>query len=1196
MEFKQNDILPLQDLFFEKEYSLYQLQYNHFHQFLEESVPKELKENPNIFHEGINGNKIYRYRFSFDNISIKPPCLPNEDEYMFPEDARKKNLTYSSRLEATVSQIQEIIDINTGEKEIRIIGDVEKEIPIAYLPIMLRSNYCTTNIRKDIKNTECKWDPGCYFIVKGNEKVVIGMERVVENKILVFRKKDTTYDDNYMIYSTINSKRSDYTDMIQTLNIRMKKDNSIIVDSPHFNDVPLFIMLRALGLTSDKDIIDYITTEPNDSDITNILRFSLNENITDKSKEISSSNIIIKDQNEAIKYLSTKLKRYRKFNETDEEKKELQKKNHIIYILKNDILPHTGSDMLHKAHFICSMVQKMLNVYLKRREHDDRDSYINKRIDMPGTLLTQLFKQYYKKLLNDIKKFFLKKYSGDDSNPINVINQIKPNTIEQGMINGLATGVWGIAKARKGVSQALQRYSYLQSISYYRRIVTPSIDSSTQKVTSIRHVRSNQYGFLCVVETPEGAKVGLQKHLSLMADITLDMPSQDYIISDLLENIIIDIKDIHPYEFKNYTKVILNGKWLGFVKDGYETTKFLKEKRTKKYINNHVSIIFNMNDREICIYTEKGRFIRPLLKVKDNQLLLKKEMIDDIDLTGEDQSKVNTWEEFISKYNDVIEYIDIEETEFAMISMYIKDLNINRKRMLKEIQNPNTNGDKINRYNDTVYVKYNYCEFHPSMMLGSTSCCIPCCPHNQAPRNIYNFSQAKQGKGIFASNTRHRMDISFSLANPSAPLVQTRAMKYLKTNELPNGENLIVAIACYTGYNQEDSIIMNKSAIDRGVLRSYVFKKINDEIKKNPSTSQDDKFMKPDPTRVSGMKKVNYEKLNSKGYVEEETKIENGDVILGKVSPIQPGIENNSKIYKDSSQVYKSGVSAVIDKVYTGIFNSDDYEMYAVQTRSERTPQIGDKYASRHGQKGTCGIILSNSDMPFTKDGIQPDIIINPNAIPSRMTVGQLLECLLGKVSALEGRYADATPFDDCNFHEAMETLKEHGFQENGFEEMYCGMTGKKINANIFIGPTFYMRLKHLVQDKIHARSRGPRQILTRQPPEGRSRDGGLRFGEMERDCMIAHGMGQFLKERLVNTSDIYNVHVCSNCGMFARKKADKNIYLCQLCNMNGESYTTYKVELPYAFKLLIQELKAIDILPKIKVKSDIYNGENLNL
>ena len=1192
MELTQDDILPLQDLYFNEKHAIYQMQYNHFNQCLEETIPKTLRENPNKFYESIVGSKIYSYRFLFEDISIKPPVIPGKDEYMFPEDARKNNYTYSARMEATIKQIQEITDINTGEKEIKIIGDVEKEHPVASIPIMIKSTYCNTNLRKDIKNTECEFDPGCYFIVKGNEKVIIGMERMCDNKMLVFKKKDSNFDKGFQVYATVNSKKPDYTDMIQTLNIKMKKDGTIFVETPHFNDVPLVIMLRALGLVSDKDIIDYITNTSDDINMMNILRNSLNESVMTGVKDMEGNELKIKEQEYAITALISKIKRFRKISDTREDVKNEQKKIFIFKTLHEDVLPHLGNNLLNKAIYICQMTKKLLNVYLEREEADDRDSYVNKRIDMPGTLISQLFKQYYKKMLNDINKFFEKKYNGDDENPINVINQIKPNTIEIGLINGLSTGVWGIQKARKGVSQALQRYSFLQTISYFRRIVTPSVDSSTQKVVSIRHARSNQYGFLDTVETPEGAKIGLQKHLSLMADVTLNMQSQESIIEELIENFLIDIKDVHPYEFNLKTKIFINGNWIGFTEKPHEFITFTKDKRANNYINRHVSIIHDIYNKEIKIYTDGGRKIRPVLRVENNQLVLTKDMLEDIDLTGTIKNKVNRWNLFLLKYPNVIDYIDVEESEHLMIAMTVKNLDTHHTRMLEAIKDPNPSGDKINRYNDTVYVKYTHCEFHPSMMLGSSSSCIPFCDHNQAPRNIYNFSQAKQGKGIFATNERFRMDIGYRLANPSYPLVQTRAMKYLNTLDLPNGENVIVAIACYSGYNQEDSLIFNQSSLDRGLFRSYVLKKYTDEIKKNPSTSQDDKFTKPDPSKVSGIRKANYEKLNMAGYVPEETKIENGDIIIGKVSPIDPGSDNQSKIFKDTSQVYKSNVSATIDKVYTGVYNSDGYEMYSVQIRSERTPNIGDKFASRHGQKGTCGIILSSADMPFTKDGIQPDVIMNPNAVPSRMTVGQLLECVLGKVSALRGHFSDATPFNDYNIEEATEILKSYGFNEHGFEDLYCGMSGKKIRSKIFIGPTFYMRLKHLVQDKIHGRARGPRQVLTRQPPEGRARDGGLRFGEMERDCMIAHGMGQFLKERLVNTSDQYFVHVCSSCGLFARKKPDKNIYICQLCNQRNNIYTTHKVEIPYAFKLLIQELEAINIVPKIKVETDIYNED----
>ena len=1457
-EINQDDILPLQHLIFKEVNSMYKLQYNHFNQCMEDMIPRMLKENKNIFYESVLGNKIFKYRFLFDEISIKPPEIPGKKEYMFPEDARKNNYTYSAKVEANVKQIQEIYDINTEKTIIKQIGGEEKEQQIAAVPIMIKSSFCNTNIRKDIKNTECKYDPGCYFIVKGNEKVIIGMERLCDNKFLVFKKKDSNFASGYQIYATVNSKKNNYTGMIQTFNIKMKKNGSIYIETPHFNDVPLVIILRALGMVSDQQIVDQITNDPDDTSMINILRETLNENFIQGVKNEKGEDLIVKNNDDAVVCLISKIKKFKRTTETDEMIKKEEQKIFIVNTLKDDVLPHLGNNLMEKAIYICYMTKRMLNVYLGRLEADNRDDYINKRVDMPGILIYQLFNQLYKKMLNDINKIFGKKNTDNHDNPINVINLIKPSTIEIGLINGLSTGVWGTTKVRKGVSQALQRYSYPSTVSNYRRVVSPSIDSTTQKLVDIRHVRCNQYGFLDSVETPEGQKTGLQKHLALSADITVNMLSQEIIIEELIKDKIINLTTVHPYDTK--TMLFLNGRLLGYVDDDISLVNFLKEKRDNNFINKHVSIVLDINFNEIRIYSDGGRMIRPLLKVKDNKLVLTKKMLENIDEEGIDSKKITRLNNFLLKYIGVIDYVDVEESERIMVAMRVRDLNEHRLRMEKEIKNPNPSGDKINRYNNTLYLKYTHCEFHPVMMLGSVSACIPFANHNQAPRNIFSFSQTKQGKGIFATNERYRMDISYRLANPSYKLVQTTPMKYLNMDKLPNGENVIVAIACYTGYNQEDSLIMNQSALDRGLFRSYVYKKYIDEIKKNPSTSQDDKFTKPDPAKVSGIKKANYDKLNMQGFIPVEGKVENGDVIIGKISPIDPGAENQSQVYKDNSQVYKSNVSGYVDKVYTGIYNSDGYEMYAMQIRSERTPNIGDKLAclkpccgvlttkgwknicdvtledkvaildnddniyyerplkvheydyngkmyqlqsqqvdltvtpnhrmwikkrnknnfefmtaenvfgkrvkykknannfqpdnwigdkfiipayvdgnglireeveiymndwltffgiwiaegwsdrqtvgiaankqrvkdalnkcdtlnrnfyfskdkkdqwritnvqladlmnkysvgalnkflpewvwqlnkeqcrillgamelgdghttksnnrtyytsskkladdvtrlalhagysshcrvpegrkkgstsiftrengkketiktnadnylitiiktktepqvnhghvrtqngqsenwidyndkvycltvrtgiflvkengkpvwtgnSAHGQKGTCGIVLSSADMPFTKDGVQPDIIMSPNAVPSRMTIGQLLECLLGKVSALKGQIADATPFNEYNIDQLTEILKKYGFDENGYEDLYCGMTGKKIKSKIFIGPTFYMRLKHLVQDKIHSRARGPSQVLTRQPPEGRARDGGLRFGEMERDCQMS--------------------------------------------------------------------------------------------
>ena len=1188
MDINNDDLSIIKDLLFQNEYSLYDLQYNAFHQFLDVDVIQELK-NKNVFYEtkSINGNFIYKYKLKYGDLQIKPP-MSNNNEYMWPNDARKKHLSYVSKIFSKVQQVQEIHNVITGEITEKNIGDAEV-YEIAKIPIMVKSRYCTTNLLKGKENQECKYDPGCYFIINGNEKVIIGLEKISNNKILVFKKKDITFPENYTYISQINSKYEGYNENIQILSIKMKKDLSIYVQTMIFNEVPLFIFLRALGFETDKEIFEKIVHNLEDNEMINILKYSVNKILFDQTKPKGDDNIEINTQEDAIRYLISKLRGNIRFNEESEELQYIQKKIRVNQILENDILPHMGSDILNKAHFISLMVNKYLQVYLNRTEIDDRDSYSNKRIDLPGNLMLILFKQYYKKMLNDINKYFKKKnypYPGDDE-PINVLNQIKPNVIEQGMKNSLMTGNWGISK-KKGVSQVLQRYNFLQTLSFIRRFNSPSLDASSGKVTNIRHVHPDQYGYVCPVETPDGAKVGLVKNLALTATVTLNNDDQNDIIINLIKNYIIIIKNIKYFEIDNFIKVFINGKWLGITNDYDKILNIINSAKHRNIIDYTITSFLDYKKYELKINSDNGRLIRPLLKVKNNKLYLTKDIINNIKSTNI-KDKIKTWNELLIKDSKIIEYVDVEYSNNCMIAMTLKDLKINSNRKNTLIKNPNPYGDKVNRYNDTVYVNYTHCEIHPSLYLGTTSSNIPFCEHNQGPRNIYNYSQSRQAMGIYATNERHRMDITYRLMHPQVPLVITQSMKYLKTLNMPAGENCIVAICCYGGYNQEDSVVLNGSSLQRGMFRSFVLKKYSAEIQKNPNSAQDDIFMKPDRDSVISMKDNNYDKLNDKGYVPEETAVNNKDVIIGKVSPIKPG-NNIGEIYKDESVSYKSGESGIIDKVNYGIINNDGYEMCDIKVRSERIPKIGDKVCSRHGQKGTGGIILDSVDMPFSKEGVQPDIIVNPNALPSRMTIGQLLESLIGKVGIIRGEYVDATPFNEINLDEAFDILEKNGYNKYGYETLYCGMTGKQIKSQIFIGPTYYLRLKHLVQEKIHSRAKGPKTILTRQPSEGRTKDGGLRFGEMERDCMISHGMGQFLKERLVDTSDLYYIYVCSSCGLFASKMIDKDIYTCKVCEINKKDYTAHKVAIPYAFKLLIQELQTINILPRIKVERNIYN------
>ena len=444
---------------------------------------------------------------------------------------------------------------------------------------------------------------------------------------------------------------------------------------------------------------------------------------------------------------------------------------------------------------------------------------------------------------------------------------------------------------------------------------------------------------------------------------------------------------------------------------------------------------------------------------------------------------------------------------------------------------------------------------------------------------VHNCAMGKQAMGMYVTNFTRRMDkTAYVLTYPMRPLVDTRVMNIINVNKIPSGENVIVAIATYSGYNQEDSIIFNKGSLDRGLFSATVYKTEKDEDKK--IYGDEEVRCRPDKSRTKNIKFANYDKLDSKGLIPENTKVENKDVIIGKVIPIKKNRNDQTKLikYQDQSKVFRTHEDTYVDKNYVQR-NGDGYTFCKVRMRTYRVPVIGDKFSSRHGQKGTIGIILPEEDMPFTEAGVRPDIIINPHAIPSRMTIGQLKETVLGKVLVELGMFGDGTSFNDYPVKDICEELLKCGYEKHGNEILMNGMTGEQLETTVFIGPTFYQRLKHMVNDKQHSRNQGPMVVLTRQPAEGRSRDGGLRFGEMERDCVVSHGASRFAKGRLYDASDKFMVHVCRDCGMIAAYNDEKEIHRCNNC----ENTTNFaKVEIPYACKLLFQELISMNVAPRI--------------
>jgi len=805
-ELNTKDLEPVMDLLFKERFSRYRHLYDSYNQFIDETVVSILKDGNFVLDEEVKSddNKIVRHLFRFSNISFHVPTEDTPEEpIMTPQIARIKNLTYASKLTTLVEQVQETVNILSGDKTEKVL--YSDTISIGKIPVMLRSAYCVTqpSIAPNIKNTECQFDPGCYFIVKGSEKIILSLEKISDNKLLVFLKKDPTFASGFTYTCQINSKNTNVHSNLQICSVRMRKDLSIIMNMTQFSEIPIFIIMRALGIETDMDIYKYIVYDMNDVDMLNIIKHSMDNTYDEVFRSETGEPIVIRTKVQALNYLMSKMKNNKKYSEVDANEKAMQKRSALINILKNDFLPHMGNDeysLIKKAYFLGYMVNRLLSCYLGRIQPDDRDSYVNKRVELPGPLFEPLFKQNLRKVINESSKRFKKKKNGD--NIPNVIGQIQQNIIELGINQALSTGTWGSSK-RKGVAQVLQRLTYLQSLSYLTRVMTPSVDASNSKVINMRHVDSHCYGYIDSIETPEGHKVGLIKGLSLSCIITLNMPIQVDLIKNILSNLPANIKiydfDMQPIRFKQYTKIFLNGIWLGMTDTGNSLIEYLKEKRLRGEIHRHVGISYNRANNEIRIFTDGGRMVRPLLRVKNNKLILTKEIINKINLSMVDNpNKINNFAQLLTQHPDIIEYVDVEESENIMVAMYAKDVVENYEKMRTPIENPQFRGDSVNRYIN-MYKRFTHCEFHPMMMLGTVSSNTVFTEHNVAPRNYYNFSQARQAMGIYTTNYRHRSDISYILFHPQIPLVSSKGAKYTGAINLPAGENAIVAISVYTG-------------------------------------------------------------------------------------------------------------------------------------------------------------------------------------------------------------------------------------------------------------------------------------------------------------------------------------------------------------------------------------------------------------
>jgi len=1150
---------------------------------------------------------------SFANLYLSRPQIHENTgamKILFPQEARLRNFTYASMMTLDMS-VKYIVRGNGGGNggggngggnggDITIHHKVFPKIQIGKLPIMLKSCICVLTQHKHLDHNvtgECPYDAGGYFIINGSEKTVLGQERAAENKVLCYNvaKNNTKYLYSAEIKSIPDSK------CISPKQINMMvvaKQNGfghpLVIQIPRMKQpIPLFVVFRALGIISDREICEYIVYNISGSGSgSGGTEGDGSVEISDKLLKALQASIIdangIMTQEDAVRYFTSQVI-FTPIN-MDKETGAIKKREFAHEVLHNDLFPHCNTAK-QRIFFLGYMAHKLLCAFFEINKQDDRDSYLNKRVDLTGALLNNLFRNYFNKLVKDMSKQVVREIntgswrSTEDYlgiiNDTNMYKIIKSTTIENGLKRALSTGDFGIKSMtsnKVGVAQVLNRLTYSSSLSHLRRINTP-IDKSG-KLVPPRKLHNTSWGFICPAETPEGGSIGVVKNISYLSHVTIH--SNPASLHAYIDEYIERVETLTPRETYRQVKVFVNGIWVGITRDPLRLYREFKLKKWRGIINIYTSVVFDYPNAEIRICNDAGRMMRPLLLVNQdtNDLYITREMI------GRVAAKEIGWDDLLTHIasegehsesgehseggehdeadnaHGVIEYIDPDEQAFSMIAMRPKHLLRNET----ESRSP------------YIY-KYSHCEIHPSTMFGVLASCIPFPEHNQAPRNTYQCAMGKQAIGIYVTNYQRRMDkTAYVLTYPHRPLVDTRLMQMIQLAEIPSGAPLIVAIMSYTGYNQEDSVLVNQGAIDRGMFSATIYHTEKDEDKK--INGDEEIRCHPDVSKTKGMKFGNYDKLNQRGVMPANTFIENRDIIMGKVIPIKDNRNDPTKIvkYEDISRVYHTSEECYVDKSYIDT-NGEGYCFCKVRVRAFRKPVIGDKVSSRMGQKGTIGNIIPERDMPFTKDGIRPDIIINPHAIPSRMTIGQLKETLLGKVLVNLGLFGDGTSFGEYDIKDISKELLKVGFEMNGNELLYNGLTGEQIKSDIFIGPVFYQRLKHMVNDKQHSRSIGPMVNFTHQPAEGRSRDGGLRFGEMERDAMVGHGASRFTRGRMYDCSDKYEVHVCRKCGIIASYNDERSIHFCKTCENRADFAL---VQIPYACKLLFQELATMNVAPRI--------------
>jgi DNA-directed RNA polymerase II subunit RPB2 len=1125
-------------------------QIDSFNHFMHTLLPYIVSEMPEIrTKEGDEEHVVW-----LCNVSVRRPTVQDADGVerdLLPHLARLRGITYASTV--LVDIVHDIYD-KTGKHEERRLF---RETTLCRLPVLLGSDCCHT--QHTTNELECRLDQGGYFIVSGCEKVLVAQEKLHHNTPYVFKSKTNSgkYELTCEIRSCHEKKLRSTSSLYLYVTATKKGATPGLVAALPFVSVNLSVMalFRLLGVQSRQEAMSMILGDDVGNSAHNILASILDNDMTRDM-----------DTDELYEHIG---------KEGTRESTPERRRRYLEHIVNSEVLPHMGLTQTEevrraKAFYLGYALRKLIGVYNGEIAADDRDHMSAKRVDANGTQFGLLFRQLVRGSQKSFASLIIRTAEGKKLRTTNVGSLWVGKKITQGMRFALATGSWGMASGRaapvpsgstgapisisqqNGVTQQLGRVTVSATLSLLRKVATPIARET--KNPKPRQLHASTWGLICPMDTPEGSACGLTKSLAMLAHVRVGCFSDT--VSDVLSRLIdksggaiCPVLESGALMRSKGVPVLLNGVLMAYTKtkaDASELAASLRAMRRKQDIPFDTTVA--LSESGLIVDTDGGCLLRPLFVVERMwglRAALQRNgspamLMDELIIAG------------------IVEYIDKQEEEELRVAP-------------SPLHTP-----------DGGWEAYTHAEIEASMLMGLCGGCIPFPEFNQSPRNCYQCAMAKQALGVFALNWPIRMDtVSHVLLAPQRPIVTTRLDGIIGASDAPSGVNCIVAIMSYTGQNQEDSVILNEAAVQRGLFRSVKMQLYRDEERQNGgSDSERIEFDKETSADIIGSRDANYGLLGQDGVAEIGSVVTSGDVIISKtITTTELGEGARKSIKRDKSTVYR-GEAGSVDAVLHVVQN-DGTRQVRVRVRITRTPAIGDKFSSRMGQKGVVGLMLPQHLMPFTEDGLVPDIIVNPHAIPSRMTIGQLAESLLAILCTLTGQRGNGTAFRNVQLHEISDRLEKLGYDRQGRRTLYNGFSGERFDADVFLTPTYYQRLRHMSSDKDHARARGPLHMLSRQPTEGRARAGGLRFGEMERDTLIAHGAAEFMKDRLLDNSDPSTITICSKCGAPAHTKANHTVVRhqlssCRNCGARGDDVKDLRC--PFAFRLLVQELAAMGI------------------